>query len=101
MIFVPCTPKEELKKKYVQEIRKSGFNIKVVERSGVKIKDALHRKHPFKKKQCDRVDCFICTSDGKGKGICNRENINYRITCTENCQKRDIYEGETSYSAYT
>lgn len=101
VIFVPCTPNEELKQKYVREIRKSGFNIKVVERSGIKIRDALHRKDPFKKKQCDRIDCFVCTSGGKGKGICNKENINYRISCTENCKKKDIYEGETSYSAYT
>ena len=73
----------------------------MVEGSGVNIKDILHRKDPFKKKECERVDCFVCRSGGKGKEICNKENIKYRISCTENCRRKDIYPGETSYSAYT
>ena len=101
VIFIPCTPNEQLKKKYEQEILRSGFRIKVVERSGVKIKDILHKKDPFKKKECERFDCFVCRSGGKGKEICNKENIKYRISCTENCRRKDIYPGETSYSAYT
>lgn len=101
VIFVPCTPNEQLKKKFEQAIRNSSFRIKVVEKSGTKIKDILHRKDPFKKEQCERDDCFVCRSGGKGKGSCNRENIKYRISCSENCRKKDIYQGETSYSAYT
>ena len=101
MIFVPCTPNEELKKKYEKEILETGFNIKVMERSGIKIKDVLHKKNPFKKTQCDRDDCFVCLYGGKGKGLCDKENITYKISCTENCGKRDIYQGETSYSSYT
>ena len=54
VVFVPCTPNEQLKKKYEQEITKSGFNIKVVERSGIKIKDILHKKNPFKKENCEK-----------------------------------------------
>ena len=80
---------------------KSGFKIKIVERSGVKIKDMLHKKDPFRKRQCERFDCFVCRSNGKGKEICNKENIKYTISCTENCKKKDIYRGESSYSAYT
>ena len=101
VIFVPCTPNEELKKKYEQEISKSGFNVKVVEKSGIKIKDVLHKKDPFKKTQCDRDDCFVCLYGGKGKGLCNKENVTYKITCAENCGRKDVYQGETSYSGYT
>ena len=101
VIFVPCTPNEELKKKYEEEIRKSSFNIKVIEKTGTKIKDVLHKKDPFKKERCEREDCFVCKSGGKGSQICNKGNINYRITCEEKCRKRDIYQGETSYSAFT
>ena len=36
-----------------------------------------------------------------GKGDCTKENITYTVKCTENCQKNDIYYGETSYNAYT
>ncbi len=33
--------------------------------------------------------------------MCNKENVNYKISCKEECGKQDIYKGETSYSAYT
>ena len=36
-----------------------------------------------------------------GKGDCSKENVNYSITCNEECHNRDIYHGESSYSAYT
>ena len=52
-------------------------------------------------KNCERPDCFVCTSGGKGQDICNKENVTYNISCLENCKKKDIYRGETSYSAYT
>ena len=94
VIFVPCTPKETLKKVYEREIEKSPFKIKVVERSGRKLKDILHKKDPFKSLQCGRNDCFVCTSNGKGD--CTKENVTYIIQCTENFQKKDIYPGETS-----
>ena len=84
-----------------KEIRETEFKIKVVEKAGMKIKDILHRKDPFKKDDCGREDCFVCSSNGKGKKFCNKENISYKIKCTEECRKRDIYHGETSYSAYT
>ena len=98
VIFVPCTPKEELKKEYEQEILRSGFRIKVVERSGTKIKDVLHKKDPFKKKECEREDCFVCRSGGKGKSMCNKENIKYTITCSENC---GTYTMEKHLTVYT
>ena len=101
VIFIPSTPNEDLKKMYEKEIRKTEFRIKVVERAGTKIKDILHRKDPFKKDDCRREDCFVCSSNGKGKKICSKENITYKIKCAEECKKNDIYKGETSYSAYT
>ena len=101
MIFIPCTPSGHLRKLYESEIRKTDFKIKVIERAGTKIKDMLHRKDPFKRNNCGRPDCFVCTSDGRGQKICDKENVTYRIQCKEDCKKRDIYKGETSYSAYT
>ena len=63
--------------------------------------DVLHRKDPFKNDSCGRNDCFVCSTDGKGKKICNKENVMYRIRCVEECRKKDVYKGETSYSAYS
>ena len=47
MIFVPYTPGEKLKKAYEEEIRKSELKIKVVEQTGTKIKDILHKNCDF------------------------------------------------------
>ena len=99
VIFVPYTPGGKLKKSYETEIRKSNFKIKVVEQSGTRITDVLHKKDPFKQDRCNKPDCFLCTTNGKGN--CARENVNYRISCTEDCQNKDVYHGETGYNAYT
>ena len=99
VIFVPFTPGGKLKKAYEEEIRKSEFKIKVIEQTGTKLKDILHKKDPFKQDRCDRENCFVCTTGGKGN--CSRENASYRISCAEECQIKDLYDGETSYNCYT
>lgn len=99
IIFVAYTPQGKLKKAYEKEIKESVFKIKVVEKCGTKLKDIIHRKDPFKKDRCDREDCFICTSNGKGN--CTRENITYTVTCLENCSDKDVYQGETGHNGYT
>ena len=99
VIFVPCTPDERLKKAFEEQIRVSPFNIKVIEKSGRKLKDVLHKKNPFKASKCERPDCFICTTDGRGD--CMKENVTYKIECTEGCELKDIYQGESSYNGYT
>ena len=88
-----------MKRAFEEEIKKSKFKIKVVEQTRTKLKDILHKKDPFKQDRCDRADCFVCTTGGKGN--CSRENTSYQISCTEECQIRDLYEGETSSNSYT
>ena len=75
------------------------MKIKVVEQTGTKVKDILNKKNSFKQDQCTRTDCFVCGTNGKGN--CSRENATYTISCTEACQKKDIYQGETAYNTYT
>ena len=91
-IFVPCTPNEELKKKYEQEISKSGFNAKVIEESGIKIKDVLHKRNPFKVTKSDRDNYFVRFYDGKAKGLCNKENVIYKMSCAKNCGRKNVYQ---------
>ena len=43
VMFLPATPNSELKKLYVEEIEKRGIRIKIVEKSGTKIKNLFHR----------------------------------------------------------
>ena len=99
VIFIPCTPGSHLKKSYEEKIKQSEFKIKVVETGGTKIKDMLHRKNPFKKKKCEREECFVCTTEGKG--ACDKENITYDIKCQTHCNQKSIYRGESAFNAYT
>ena len=96
VIFVPATPNSQLQKEYKKEIKRQGFQIKVVEKTGVAIKRLLQKSDPFKPRQCEREDCPVCTTGGKGP--CNRESVTYEIKCT-GCN--NVYVGETSRSAYT
>ena len=99
VIFIPYTPGGKLKKAYEEEIRKSKLKMKIVEQKGTKVKDILHKKNPFKQERCNREECFICTTNGKGN--CAKENATYQISCAEECQNKDIYKGETGYNSYT
>ena len=96
VIFVPATPNSQLQRKYQKEIKRQGFKIKVVEKAGIAIKTLLQRSDPCKPRQCEREDCLVCRTDGKGP--CDTQSVTYEIKCTE-CN--NIYVGETSRSAYT
>ena len=96
VIFVPVTPNSQLQRKCQKEIKRQGFKIKVVEKAGIAIKRLLQRSDPCKPRQCEREDCLVCRTDGKGP--CDRQSVTYEIKCTE-CN--NIYVGETSRSVYT
>ena len=99
VIFLPYTPKSELKRIYDEEIKKREMKIRVVERSGVKIKDYLQKKDISGVKQCDK-DCFVCSSSKKGD--CMASSITYKIEC-EFAHPEGIYEynGKTTKNAYS
>ena len=102
VIFVPTTPESELKRKYSKEISRNGFKIRVVELAGTSLKRLLQKSNPFKKKFCERSDCLMCRSNGKGP--CDVDSVTYDLTCTE-CvpenSKMNTYTGETSRNTYT
>ena len=96
MIFVPNTPKSELKNMYVEEIKKSGLKIQVVESAGRSLKSILQKSDPFDSEECrNKEGCPVCQSGNKH---CRRESVTYEIACTD-CG--DIYVGETGDNAYT
>ena len=96
VIFVPATPNSRLRKEYQKEIKQQGFNIKVVEKAGIAIKRLLQKSDPFKPRQCEREDCPVCSTGGKGP--CDGESVTYEIKCI---QCNSVYVGETARSAYT
>ena len=99
VIFVPCTPASDLKKRYQWQIQRSGLKIRVVERAGRSLKSQLQKSNPFRKDDCGREACFICRSGGKGN--CMKESVTYRIECKGDCERKNVYKGESSNSGYT
>ena len=99
VLFVSMTPNSELRKEYEKEIRKSGLRIKVVERTGRTLKNQLQSSDPFREGRCGRLDCFVCSTDGKGN--CETENITYSIKCEGGGCTKGTYKGETASNAYT
>ena len=99
VLFIPTTPDGQLKKMYENVIRRSGIRMKVVERTGRTLKSQLQTSNPFREENCDREDCFVCTTFGRGN--CNTESITYRIDCSGGDCEKDIYKGETACNAYT
>ena len=101
VMFVPATPGSVLKKRYEIEVAKSGLKIRIVEKAGTSLKQQLQRSDPFKPLRCDRENCFVCTSGGKGS--CKTMGVNYQISCEE-CEEMDSterdYKGETSRTSY-
>ena len=85
---------------YEHEIQQSGLRIKVLERRGRTLKSQLQSSNPFKRKQCGREDCFICTTSNVGN--CSTEGVTYAIDCqSEEACQRNAYKGETGNNGYT
>ena len=96
MMFVPATPKSELKRKYQDIVSKSKIPIKVVEKTGTTVKQHLQKSDPLGSRQCaDKDHCMVCLSGGSN---CRREGINYEITC-DKCGA--VYHGESGRNGYT
>lgn len=64
------------------------------ENAGESLKEMLQRANLLKKRRCQRTDCLVCTTSGKGHG--DRQGVTYEIVCNE-CDS--VYVGESSRSA--
>ena len=88
------TQESKLMKRLQEDIRKSELKIKLVEKTGVSLGDMLRTSDPKKERKCNRADCPVCVSGGKGN--CRTLDINYTMTCECN----GVYTGTTTRSAY-
>ena len=84
MIFIPHTPKGELRKLLQEEDDKltkmlGMKRVRFVERGGVSIASILCRSNPWREQMCQRKGCQICRG-GKG-GECRVESVVYQIQC--------------------
>ena len=99
---------KELQKREAELNRNNQERIKIVEKGGLKVKNILCAKNPFKKYKYELKTCPLCSnsefveaSSEEVKVACNTNNVGYKwqcMTCTENDTVK-VYEGETGRSA--
>ena len=94
VIFVPCTPNSELLKRMKDKVDDSGLKIKLIEKSGRSLEGLLRTSDPNKERRCNRIDCPVCTTGGKGN--CRALNANYQMSC----ECGDHYTGTTTRGGY-
>lgn len=90
----PVTPNSELHKN-IEKIKDTELKVKVIERSGTRLKDLLCKSNPFDKDVCfDAAVCKLCKIK---KGQCKKREVVYCIECND-CNGEFKYIGETSRS---
>ena len=93
--FVPHTEKSELAKRLREKLerleRLGNLKMKIVEKTGDKLVDLLHRSDAWSDLDCNREDCLICESAGEEgkKGQCKRRNVIYETFCFT-CFSKDL-----------
>ena len=101
VMFVPYTPRGELAKR-LREVetdmeKHTGNKLKIVERSGTKLIDLIHKSDPWEGEDCGREGCILCiTKQRTGKYLsqdCHRRCIVYETWCLT-CEERGIKEIE-------
>ena len=99
MIFVQATPGEELKKRLIEEAKRSRVSVRIVEKSGRSLKSNLQRSDPTKRAECWSDDCVICRTEGKGS--CRKESVGYKVWCKvcEEVENKSVMHGETGRCA--
>ena len=112
VMFVTPTPGgvllKDLKRREKELNGNNKERIKFEEKGGLKMKDILTSKNPFKNSQCTQKTCPLCnqsefvSADTQDVKIpCNSANVGYRWVCIT-CKDREInkvYVGETGRSA--
>ena len=99
VLFVPATPRSTLANLYKSKAKENGISIKIVEKSGTKIRNRLQVNDPLSSRICPEEDkCFACQTSAKGN--CKSTGINYEILC-DHTDCESIYHGQSSKNGYT
>ena len=99
VLFVPHTNMSELSKRIRKKLNDmeniSCLRIKVVERAGEKLVDALHKSNPWEETNCHRDDCLFCNGNNENMiGKCKQRGVVYETLCMLCERERKRKEGE-------
>ena len=71
----------------------TGYRIKIVERTGTKIEDMLHRSNPWQGQDCKREGCLLCRTKVKTDKYhdqdCTKRCLVYETWCLV-CEAKEI-----------
>ena len=118
VLFVEHTPGGELAKRLREQLLRMetlmGFHIKVIERTGTKLKDLFSLTNVWGGMKCERGDCTTCNQECEDLPDCTRRSVVYESICAR-CNPEvkgtgplrtpkegtpSIYVGESSRSLY-
>ena len=76
--------------------------IKIVEKSGVSVKQVLSKSYPWPTDKCTDPNCFPCSTNRKNAFSCRIPGASYSIHCTicESSDSKAVYYGETGQNLY-
>ena len=107
VMFIPYTVNgilaKQLREAEEELGRQTGYKIKIVERTGTRLADLLHKSNPWQGEDCKRPGCLICsTKVAKGRNMeqdCTKRYIVYKtwcMTCAGRGEKKigEKYEDE-------
>ena len=60
-----------------------GFKLKIIEKTGTKLKDLFSPTNIWKGNHCGREGCTTCNQGGEDLPDCTRRNIVYESICTK------------------
>ena len=73
--------------------KQTGYRIKIVERTGTKLVDMLHRANPWQGQDCQRQGCLLCSTKIRtGRNLeqeCTQRCLVYETWCL-NCEDEEI-----------
>ena len=94
VLFVQHTPGSELAKRIrekLESLEKVGtLKFKVLEKTGSKLEEILHKSDAWNDRDCGREDCLLCSSASEDdkKGVCKRRYVVYETYCIT-CYERE------------
>ena len=101
VMFVPNTEGSEFAKRLREKLQHfekfSRIRLKIVERTGEKLVDMLHKSNPWSGERCERKECKSCSSsDEKVWGDCRKRNVVYETECglCSNVERKEVREKE-------
>ena len=98
VLFIPNTPDSKLAKLIRNRIEQSNLRVKVIEKSGKKVKELLQKGDPLADSTCHNKECFVCSTNKQGG--CRNTSVTYSLKCIkEGCNFS--YKGQTGKNRYS